>query len=151
MTPDTQLELALQVAFSHLGEWYTWGGDDPSGFDCSGFVVEVLKSCGKLDRKVDLNADLLYRMFSSKHSDVENGEEDALRPGMLVFWQKDGRMIHVEMVYAVVPGHGVYTVYTIGASGGGSATRTIDDAIKQNAFIKIRPLRSDWFIAADPF
>jgi hypothetical protein len=31
---------------------------------------------------------------------------------------------------------------SIGASGGGSKTKTIKDAIKQNAFIKIRPIHS---------
>ncbi len=147
-SPDLRLELALQVAFSHLGRWYTWGGDDPSGFDCSGFVLEVLKSVGVVDRKVDLNADALYHRFVHDQSPV-NPETARLEPGMLVFWQKNQRMVHVELVYAVdeVSGH----VFTIGASGGGSSTLTITDAIKQNAFIKIRPLREDWFGAADPF
>jgi len=30
--------------------FYLWGGDDPlAGFDCSGFVIEILKSVGILE------------------------------------------------------------------------------------------------------
>lgn len=41
----------------------------------------------------------------------------------------------------------------IGASGGGSRTRTRQDAIKHNAFIKIRPVDSRKYIAgfANPY
>ena len=43
-------ELALKIAESLLWTPYKWGGDDPSGLDCSGMMVEVLKSVGALPR-----------------------------------------------------------------------------------------------------
>ena len=37
------------VAFSLLHKPYIWGGDNPAkGVDCSGLVIEILKSMGKL-------------------------------------------------------------------------------------------------------
>ena len=42
----------LQTALAYLGTPYVWGGDDPSGFDCSGFVIECLKSAGLLNLKL---------------------------------------------------------------------------------------------------
>ena len=34
-----QAEATLQAAFSVLGAPYVWGGQDPSGFDCSGLAI----------------------------------------------------------------------------------------------------------------
>jgi hypothetical protein len=34
-----QAEAALRAAFSVLGTPYVWGGQDPSGFDCSGLAI----------------------------------------------------------------------------------------------------------------
>ena len=39
---------AYKLAWKYIGKFYKWGGDDPSGFDCSGFVIEILKSVGIL-------------------------------------------------------------------------------------------------------
>jgi len=117
-------KLALKIAFKFLGKPYLWGGDDPSGFDCSGFVIEVLKSVGTLPRKGDWTAAMLARTWTVI-SDP--------RPGDLVFWATGtGRIIHIEMCI----GKGL----AIGASGGSRNTRTYQDAIKQNAYIKIRPI-----------
>jgi len=49
----------LQSALSYLGTPYVWGGDDPSGFDCSGFVIECLKSAGILNEREDYTAESL--------------------------------------------------------------------------------------------
>jgi hypothetical protein len=72
---------------------------------------------------------------------------DSVAPGCLVFWG-DGTARHVEMVYAVTTDG---QAFTIGASGGGSGTTSMADAIAQNAYIKIRPLRVDVIAACDPF
>ena len=119
-------EIALKIAYSYLGTPYIWGGDDPSGFDCSGFCIEVLKSVGSLPRNGDWTAHQLADLWQRTRLDD---------PGNLVFWRSDGgKVIHVEMCI----GDGL----AIGASGGGSKTTTIAAAIKQNAFIKIRPINS---------
>ncbi|MDF1545096.1 MAG: NlpC/P60 family protein [bacterium] len=56
----------LQTALSYLGRPYRWGGDDPSGIDCSGLVVECLKSVGTLEEHEDFSADRLCMLYSDK-------------------------------------------------------------------------------------
>ena len=125
------------TAYSLHGRPYLWGGDDPSGFDCSGFVIEILKSVGILPRTGDWTADGLYKMFKHLPSEPQQG--------CLVFWGTERRKTHVEYCYT--------KDITIGASGGGSKTITMQDAIKQNAYIKFRPINSRnkkiWVV--DPF
>jgi cell wall-associated NlpC family hydrolase len=120
-------KLVLRIAFHYLGTFYIWGGDDPSAFDCSGFAIECLKSVGVLPRSGDWTANGLSGRFVGV---VEPN------PGDLVMWAnaEQTRFIHVEICI----GRGL----SIGASGGGSKTKTIKDAIKQNAFIKVRPIDS---------
>ena len=128
MDEKTQRKLVQRIAMSYLGTFYIWGGDDPSGFDCSGLVIECLKSVGVLPREGDWTADSLSRMFP---------RVDPPQGGDLVFWSDSPgspRVIHVEICI----GEGL----AIGASGGGSKVKTIKDAVKYNAFIKIRPIES---------
>lgn len=129
----TDCEIATKVAWKYIGKFYKWGGDDPSGFDCSGFCIEILKSIGKLPRKFDTTALYLSKRFPKVAKPKE---------GCLVFY---GNPIHhVEYCFN--------ENYSIGASGGGSKTNTIADAIKQNAFIKMRPIRKeDVTCYVDPF
>ena len=122
-----------------IGTLYKWGGDDPSGFDCSGLAIECLKSVGKLPRKYDTTAAGLQ----SRYRNQTVGEA---RPGCLVFWKNmAGRITHVEIA--------ISRDLAIGASGGGSKTLTPSDAIRHNAFIKIRPIqsRSGVHSIVDPF
>jgi cell wall-associated NlpC family hydrolase len=104
---------------------YQWGGDDPiAGFDCSGLVIEILKSVGRLPRQGDWTADGLYRRFNN-FGCLQKG-------GALAFWKNDrGRMIHVEFC--------IDENLTIGASGGGSRVKSVNDAIEKNAYVKVRP------------
>ena len=133
------IALAQMVAFRLLGKPYNWGGDDPMvGFDCSGFIVEVLKSCGRLPRKGDWTADILMNYGFP--------ETQELAPGVLVFWGR-ARATHIEMIYDVVDG----IPLTIGAAGGDSRVITIEDAIRQNAYIKLRPMRTGSIAFRDPF
>ena len=135
-------DLALEVAKKQLGLPYIWGGNDSvSGFDCSGLIVEVLQSVGIIGEKRDYTAHGLEKLYN---------ETDILEPGNLVFWDwnKDGHIDHVEMI-AFVDDTG--EVFTIGASGGGSATTSPSAAIAQNAFVKVRPLRNGYKRVTDPF
>ena len=136
----SRLDLALDVAQSYLGTFYSWGGDDPSGFDCSGLMIEILKSVGILPRKGDWTADGLKDKFNDKSIQVP-------RAGCLLFWGVGGKAVHVEMVFAIFGND----VITIGASGGGSKTTSKEVAIQQNAFVKIRKARDGWFKCVNPF
>ena len=129
-------ELAIKYAWQLIGLPYRWGGDDPiNGFDCSGFVIEILRSVGILPRSGDWTAEGLRKLF-------ECLKIDSPRPGALAFWIWDGRAVHVELC--------IDEKHTIGASGGGSRTTSQGAAAEQNAFIKLRPIRSG-AVFIDPF
>lgn len=140
MTNTECRSLAVEYIWTFIGRPYRWGGDDPmEGFDCSGLVVEVLQGVGLLPHKTDFTADALWRRFNA-------WTLKAPVAGALVLWMNAaGQATHVEMA--------INSKYTIGASGGGSVTTSLERAIKQNAFIKIRPFnyRGSNYKIVDPF
>ena len=132
---------AVSTLLSFHGKPYLWGGDDPmAGFDCSGLVMEALQSVGMIKRGLDYTAAGLYNMFRSRVVDTP-------KAGCLVFWYDShgGNIIHVEMC--------VDKYYVVGASGGGRATDSLQDAIDQNAYVKMSPInyRGSNYIIVDPF
>ena len=136
-------EYLRKKATWYLQKWllipYSWGGDHPAqGTDCSGLAVEVLKSIGILPHNFDDTAQGLYLRFKQY-------KKDYLNAGYLVFWFRDGKAIHVEMA--------IDEYHVIGASGGGSKTLTIADAIRNDAFVKMRPInyRGLEYKIVDPF
>lgn len=133
-------EIALDYIQRFAGKIYHWGGDDPmAGFDCSGLAVEYLKAGGLFPRKADMTAGGLL----SQHRRVEI---DKPSRGCLVFWKNSAdKIIHVEIC--------LNAELSIGASGGGRKTKTETDAIRDNAFIKIRAINSRKGIAGyvDPW
>lgn len=132
-------QTASKIAWLFLGLPYRWGGDDPmTGFDCSGFVIELLKSVGILPVGFDTTADGLWKMYRDR-------EVGRPRDGCLVFYGKDGYASHVEYC--------INGLLSIGASGGRSTTTDLPAAVKQNAYIKVRPTchRKDVIGYADPF
>jgi len=138
MVFDTPLDLALWRARSLVGTWYSWGGDDPQGFDCSGMVIECLQTAGLFPRGQDATAAALSSRYQSTITP---------RPGVLLFWAKGGSVVHVEMVLTVIGDQ----VFTVGASGGGSRTKTKEDAVRDNAFVKVRAAKPGWVAMVDPF
>lgn len=141
---ESPVDAALFLGELELGEPYRWGGDNPAtGFDCSGLMVEMLKSTGVLPRQGDWTAQHLYDRFAAGRVTPPG----TLRRGMLVFWKRGSKIGHVEMVWNVVNGH----VLTIGASGGGPTTTTPERAVAQDARVKVRLLDPTWVAATDPF
>lgn len=127
----TKRDLFLLVLFEQMGTLYRWGGDDPTGFDCSGLVNEGAMAVGLLGRKEDRTAAGWY----------EHSKPIALTPevGDLLFWKTpDGKVYHVEAVYTKLEDG---TLITIGASGGDSRTTSDVEAVTQNAYVKLRPAR----------
>ena len=118
-------EFAVKLAWEFLGRPYRWGGDDPmAGFDCSGFMLEILQSVGLVPHGHDTTAHGLYAMYANKAVDLP-------ARGCLVFWERSGKMVHVEMC--------LNEDLSIGASDGCSATEDEAAAVLHNAYIKIRP------------
>lgn len=127
MNDDMTLEQIrfLQVIQSHLNRFYIWGGDDPEGFDCSGMVIDGLQAIGRFPVHLDATADGLWHRFKSAEVNLR------ARPGSLLFWfNNKGKAIHVAVA--------LDKEYCITADGGGSRVKTIEDAKKYNAYVKIR-------------
>jgi len=135
----TDAELAVKYAMAFVGTQYRWGGDDPmAGFDCSGFVIEVLKGVGYLPYNGDWRAFELFEMFR---------EVDNPTIGVLVFWGIGKDQIgHVELC--------ISDKIAIGAGGGDRKVMTTQDAIKYNAYVRLRPIKRPekrLMYFADPF
>jgi cell wall-associated NlpC family hydrolase len=120
---DAAREWLVRTALAYLGTPYRWGGDDPSGFDCSGLVVECLRSVGLMEQS-DSSADQLYRCW--KPHEVAKPDK-----GCLVFWlNSTGLAFHVGIC--------LDTWHQISAGGGDRGTKTEADAWRRNAYVRIR-------------
>jgi cell wall-associated NlpC family hydrolase len=134
------VKLVVEYALSFLGKPYKWAGDDPlAGWDCSGLVQEILASAG-IDPPGDQTAQGLFDHFE------KNGKYGVYGPGALAFFGESTRKIsHV--------GFCLDTYRMVEAGGGGSKTLTEQDAITQNAFVRIRLIkaRKDFQAVIMPF
>jgi peptidoglycan DL-endopeptidase CwlO len=120
------LHIFIALIESFLGKPYRWGGDDPmEGFDCSGLVNELLQSVGVLPHKSDFTAQMLYDKFRTG--------DNICKLGHLLFFGKSMKEVtHVTMALC--------ETLMIEAGGGGSSTISLDAAVKQNAFVRVRPI-----------
>lgn len=97
----------VQAAQRHLGARYAWGADGPSLFDCSGFVLYVLRQeMGLIDWPDTTAAGIASRL------PAPNGSP---KRADLAFRSDSGSITHVE----ILTGTGAQT---IGSSGGGPQT-----------------------------
>ena len=125
MHRDAAREWIVRTALAYLGSPDRGGGDDPSGFDCSGLVIECLHTVGLMEQS-DASADQLYARWKSH----EVAKPDK---GCLVFWLKStGLAFHVGIC--------LDTWHQISAGGGDHGTKTETDAWSRNAYVKIRPI-----------
>ena len=131
--------LAIEVAWELYGLPYKWAGDDPiEGFDCSGAIVEILKSVGELPHDGDWAANDLWLRFRNKR--VSNPAA-----GCIACYGTSSKITHVMLC--------LDDTFCIGAAGGYSVTTDIEIAADMNAYIKVRPIhyRSDLVGFFDPF
>lgn len=126
MDPKTIL---FYYAMRMVGLPYIWGGDDAiAGFDCSGLVQELLLAAGPLRKGTDYNAQGLWDLF-------DTGAIVLPKFGALAFYGENAHKItHV--------GFCLNDQLKIEAGGGGHTTLTRDDAIAQNACVRIRPIKA---------
>ena len=114
---------------------YIWGAQHPSrGWDCSGFVIEVLKSAGVVPHKYDDTAQGLFDRLER----VGGSFPGVCSFGAVVFYGKSQTSVtHVEF--------GMDPYRVAGYRGGDSSTFTTAEAIARGAFGGIRPVdyRSD--------
>lgn len=118
----------IDYAKSFIGKPYRWGGNGPLGFDCSGFVQEVLASVG-LDPKGDQSAQALYDYFTI------NGRlliVDTPSGGDLVFYGENPKRIsHIALM--------LNDWQQIGANSGDSTCTDLVNAERLGAMVKVRP------------
>lgn len=107
----------VNTANQYLGVPYVWGGASPSGFDCSGFVYYVLRSCG-------IPASRTLVTMISQGTQVEKSQ---LQPGDVVFFKDTyttgishvgiyvggGQFIHAPHSGAVVSYSDLYSSYYV--------------------------------------
>lgn len=70
----------IDTARRFIGVPYRWGGTNPNGYDCSGFVQEVFRLAGHS----------VPRLADAQYEKLEKVRKDALVPGDLVFFNTDG-------------------------------------------------------------
>jgi len=134
---EVSAQIAVEYIKRFIGLPYKWGGDDPmEGFDCSGLAIEMLKSVGHLTNNEDTTADGLMRMFPRVDTPIV---------GCLVFFGKPGKATHVGIC--------LNSLEMLEAGGGGPGTVDVKEAMKSNAFIRMRPIKSrkDFICFCDPF
>lgn len=108
---------------------YYYGGSSPLiGLDCSGLVVEFLQAAGKMKHGDDATAQgLFHRYYVHKNTDIP-------KFGDLSFYGKTiDAITHIGIC--------LNSELMIEAGGGTSGTKSLEAAIQQNAFIKIRPIK----------
>lgn len=127
------MQLLKDYLLQFVGLPYIWGGDDLiAGLDCSGLAQEALAMMG-VDPPGDQTADGLYRHF------LKHGTPDIYDLGALAFYGAAEKITHVTML--------LDAQHMIEAGGGGSKTLTLQNAIDQNAFVKIRPIRQQGLVS----
>lgn len=107
----------VETAKKYLGVPYVWGGTSPSGFDCSGFVYYVLRSCGIS----------VSRTLATMYQQGTPVSKQQLQPGDVVFFQNtyksgishvgiyvgDGKFIHAPHSGEVVSYANLYSDYYV--------------------------------------
>lgn len=74
----------LNTAYQFKGTPYVWGGTEPDGFDCSGFVGYVFRSYG-----------IHLPRTSQEMYNEAGGQVSDPKPGDLVFFSRSGEVYHV--------------------------------------------------------
>lgn len=122
----------IEYALCFLGVRYRWGGDNPlEGFDCSGLVLEALRSEGHVSE--DMTGLDLYKYLKGKN--WYNLPREKIFEGEVIFFGKSlDKISHVALA--------LNNQQMIEAGGGDATTVTNEEAIRKNAFVRIRPINN---------
>ncbi|MBD0676817.1 C40 family peptidase [Streptomyces sp. CBMA156] len=82
------MESAIDYALAQLGKPYVWGGNGPSGYDCSGLVQQAYRRAGIS----------LPRVADDQYAATTPISSGQLRRGDLVFWSDSGRASGIHHV-----------------------------------------------------
>ncbi|MFD0348290.1 C40 family peptidase [Kitasatospora aburaviensis] len=81
-------ETAIDYALAQLGKPYVWGGNGPSGYDCSGLVQQAYRRAGIS----------LPRVADDQYAATTPIGAGQLRRGDLLFWSDNGRASGIHHV-----------------------------------------------------
>ncbi len=121
---------------------YKYGGNNPiSGFDCSGYVSDILKASGVIHYNVDLSAQNLYDMFRTPKLGSILSHPQA---GAISFYGSNHHVTHVAFC--------VSNTMMLEAGGGDESVISKEEAILRGAYVKLRPInyRKDFFVSILP-
>lgn len=118
-----QIQLLVDYAMSFVGREYIYGGAGPY-FDCSGFVIELMKSCGNSPPH-DMTAQQLFEHYKP------TSEWGLKAAGSIAFYGRATNAI-THVAWCVNP------YQMIEAGGGTSETVSLELARRKNAFIRMR-------------
>lgn len=121
------MNLLIQYAMQFVKTPYAYGDKSPvlGGYDCSGFVCEVLRSAGLVGNKEVLSAQMLFDRFNN------NGTHGIRAAGVLSFYGESVTKIS-HVAFMIDP----YRI--LEAGGGDSSTLKPEDADSRNAMVRIR-------------
>ena len=124
------MEHLIHYAMSFVGTPYVYGGNSPlAGLDCSGYVLELLRSVGLWD-KTDATAQDIFNKMEKAHSHVP-----FMREGCLVFFGKS--VTQISHIAFAIDAHRF-----LEAGGGDSTTTSLERAVAKNAFVRMRHRKS---------
>ena len=145
----SESDLITQYALSFVGVPYVYGGTFggrntlvSTGFDCSGFTSEILRSAGLIRYFEELNSQEQFDRF--KDRGIPDNKVELLRDDghivleLLFFGLSDKEIDHVAI--------GLDKHSMIEAGGGDHTTTFVELAAKRNAMVRIRPrlMRKDF-------
>lgn len=119
----------VETAKRMLGLPYIWGGNShlTGGVDCSGLALESLRSAGE-GPPGDATAQGIFDWFSGGKASW-----NAYKPGALIFFgESASKITHVAVL--------INSHVMIEAAGGDSTTTSVEEAIRRNAFVRMRPI-----------
>lgn len=115
------------MAMQYLNAPYTWGGNGPWEFDCSGLALRCLHDVGIT--LPDMTAQSLYKYFLNKNKQSHEVSEDCL-----LFFGNAHKIKHVAIA--------ISETHMIEAGGAGSESKTMSLADKGriDARVRIKPI-----------